>query len=107
MPIHFFSLVNLKAFPALQALAGSWSNHKLSAKHLEFVTEGKFVVKFAREQWYQMSSKPYAEPDLRRYSLLRLTIVQAMIAMNKVYKQYLDKIEPGDISMISRFTNLL
>ncbi|RUS87691.1 hypothetical protein EGW08_004532 [Elysia chlorotica] len=85
--------VNLKAFPALQALAGSWTNDKLLPHHLEFVTLGKLVVKHARETWYMMSTQPHTEPDLRRYALLRLTIIQALIAMNKVYKQYVNKIE--------------
>ncbi|GFO45461.1 histone-lysine N-methyltransferase SETMAR [Plakobranchus ocellatus] len=94
-------IINLKAFPALQALAGSWSNDKLAPAHLEFVTLGKFVVKHARVTWYQLSSQPYTEPDLRRYALLKLTILTALTAMNRIYKLYMDKIS-ADVSSKSR-----
>ncbi|KAK3769881.1 hypothetical protein RRG08_036926 [Elysia crispata] len=94
--------VNLKAFPAVQALAGSWANSKLAPHHLEFVTMGKFVVKHARQSWFDLSSRMYGEPDLRRYALLRLTIINALIAMNKVYKQYMNKIDSEGPTKIRR-----
>ena len=103
----FWFLVNLKAFPAVQALAGSWANSKLAPHHLEFVTMGKFVVKHARQSWFDLSSRMYGEPDLRRYALLRLTIINALIAMNKVYKQYMNKIDSGDWKLVETLTFLI
>lgn len=85
--------VNLKAFPTLQALASSLTNDKLSPQDLEHVTTGKLVVKHAREEWYRHSTQMYVEPDLRRYALYRLTILHALISMNKIYKRYANHID--------------